>query len=248
MNNGMRARSALVLYSSKEAGNSGPKGYMEMFQVDGNVLHSPKRISDEHLSELTELLDKSRDRVHGFRGIVPANTIEIHGSTVSFFVPAGIKRLHVNSYAGKVKEPERLVWVPAMVLRYQGPRHKLNAWWCKGTIEDVREGKAVLTPAPMPNISRSNVCLGTSMQNVTYSSDIEHMIEVVTQRFFGSAFNDWRTDMAVSLMERCQEIAADPDITPERLQQIETAFWKNLGPDMKNHLKNNPWTRLPSKS
>ncbi len=236
--NSMMAHSALVLYKGKQGTKDA--ALMELYQIDKNtgLLHSPRRINEDDLAELGQIAGKRS--IVSLGGMIPSNVFYVNKSSMGIYLPAGVHRIFLNQ-GDTVKAKEELVWLPAMVFFYSGPRHYVKAYWCKGTIEEVREDRAVLTGAPMPNVSGGTVCLGTSMSNVTYTNDIESMADVVIERFFGSAFNEWRTKDMREIMNRCKDIAADPDV---RTIDIQKLFWHHVSPEMHEHLKSNPWRRF----
>ena len=129
-----RPTSAIVLHSSPL--NKRAAGKLELFTITGNLLHSPRRISDQDLRMLVDAIDEKADRPR-FRGWMPPEVFFVDGATMGFYLKAGVRRTFFRGQeTGKPEEV--LLWLPAMVFRYQGPQHQLQAYFCKGSRRSAR--------------------------------------------------------------------------------------------------------------
>lgn len=181
----------------------------------------------------------SQAKQQQFMGWVPEEVVYLKGCRMVFYLKAGVRRSFFRGASGKPEE--HLLWLPAMLFDYEGPRHKLNAWFCRGSIQDIREDKALLLPAMLPNITNASVCLGSSMNRSAFTEDAGEMMEVIIDTFFNSTFNEWRFEGMRELIGTFIEIAKEPDT--ELVKGIENAFWQNLHPSITEYIKKHPWVR-----
>jgi len=230
---------ALALVMSKTPEGNHTEARLEVFNVDGRHLHSPRPVNDRDIRLLINAIDKKAEAPR-FRGMVPPEIFYLNGANMAFYLEAGVRRAFFrNDKDGKPEEV--LLWLPAMVFHYKGPDHQLWAYFCTGTLQELYKDKARLMGAILPNITRGNVCLGSSMTKVTFQSDPEEMKEIIVERFFGSTFNEWRYKGMRELMEQFVDIAKDPDLKRVNVQEL---FWKNPPQLIKEYVtKEEPWKR-----
>lgn len=193
--------------------------------------------------ELVDAIDRKAEKPR-FKGFVPKGVFHINGASMRFYLPSGVRRAFFRDDKSEQKKVEEvLLWLPAMVFSYQGPKHQLDAYFCKGTFDELMDDKAMLTGAMLPNITTGNVCLGSAMKNVIFSSDIEEMMEIIVERFFGSVFNEWRYAGMRELVGQFIDMAKDPDVTTNA-QEVEQMFWENMPKSLKDYtVKESPWAR-----
>lgn len=220
---------ALLFYPVKKTESERKYELVERWLVDGTRLHSPAVPDMAQLDALGELLTKSTGVKPFGRQLLPEGTLWIERFGMAFYQPGGVREMHIR----RKEDKPRRTWVPPMVFTYKGPKHDIRVHWCSGDIKDVRENAKVLFPAPMPNMDkRGNLCIGSSMQGVTYTNHPADMQEIVLERFWSSTFNEWRSEHIEAIMNHCMDIADDPE-------QQATFFSKPI-PALKAWLKQAP--------
>ena len=209
------ARSALVFSAQ------GDQEFMlEKYLIHDNVLHSPAAVTETDMQELSGIIKRAADQTR-FEGIVPENVIYVKNSTIAIWVPEGPRRMFIHKN-GKVYE--RLAWIPNTVFVYSGPSHSLDMYWSLLPIKDVLADKSCLFPAPMPNVSSAGVCIGTTMNGVTFRNNIREMAEVVVQRFYGGSFNEWG-DTEIDVMALCEKAANEEPLRIKLLKNKVIRKW-----------------------
>lgn len=228
----------MALVVSRTPSQKNDKAQLHFYRISAQRLHSPRRVTSEDMRALAEAIGDQKEQPY-FKGLLPEEVFYLSGTKMAFYLPAGIRRAFFRADEGKADEV--LLWLPAMVFHYGGPQHSLFAYFCTGSFKELREDKAMLIGALLPNITRGNVCLGSSMAQVRFDTDPGEMMEIIIERFFGSMFNEWRYKGMRELIEQFIDMAKDPDVLhPE----THVFFWKNMPKLIKDHAaKEDPWKR-----
>ncbi len=175
--------------------NSEHKAALRLYDIQGGNLVNPRALTRRNIVAIRSAIDT--DDARSFSGMIPNGLVHLNGNRMAFMVPAGMHYLFFGDDK-KSRKAER--FLPPMLFVYEGPEHKLNVYWCKS------EGReTMVVPAPMPNINSGSVCLGNSMKRMKYTPDIGEMMERVKTAFFGSLFNEWRTQEMVDIMRICEQ-------------------------------------------
>lgn len=173
------------------------------FDIQAGQLVNPRPVDDKAIDQLTKPLIKKRSKPKHFSGLIPPRTISVEPTSMIFWIPEGE---HTVFFGDKV-DNKVLLWLPPLLFEYTGPHHRVMVHWMLGSEEALREGKNILLPAPMPNISGGNLCLGSSMDKVKFTPNIALMQKGVVDSFFNSSFNEWRDKFTGPIMKWCIEMA-----------------------------------------
>lgn len=180
----MVPRSAMVFYGEDTASHYST---VEMFEVRRGLLVNPRRPNNDQLQTLGKLFmgqSKDRSSLHGStRGI-----LWVKDSAMAFQCKAKVRRLAMPEPMPKLAE----YYVPQTLFTYEGPGHSMSVYW------RLPWGRPSYVPAPMPNISINGaLCLGSSMQGVSYVPNMQQMKKICLERFWGSKFTEMRTFLPI---------------------------------------------------
>jgi hypothetical protein len=201
----MRPVSALVLYRNRRQDIC-----LEHWQIDQGKLRDPRPLSEDEVDRLAKALRKvNRKRSNGyFHGLIGPGTLFLDRQRMVFRVPAGDRTVFLERAGTGVPANKQVdLYVPEMVFMYQGPRHRVHAYWKvpAALVPRKQQKEDWIVGAPMPNITQGSVCLGTSMRRVKFDPDPLIMQKLVIRTFFGSVFNEWNHPLTGAPMARCRQ-------------------------------------------
>lgn len=241
----LTARFALVVYHGKKKAAG---VHMESWGIEGNRLRDPRPVTDQQLTKLAEVIGKKKPKEQRLQGMIDGEVLYLEQNKMAFWVPAGVHTVHYGGGTPRAGRNGKLVtkeiWMPPIVFVYwHGNReHNVSVLWSKtDDIQEVREGKPVLTGSMMPNTGHDGyLCLGSSMARRKFNPDIPTMKQFVITSYFGSSFNEFHSDEGVELVRWMHNVApvignqAHPmnvlinGLTPRTAKFAKEAKWKNL--------------------
>lgn len=207
----------IVIYRDDQ----GRKG-LECFRIEGHRFMNPFIPKQEHLRAIADACDASSSQ-GDLCGDV-RSCISISGKSMLFWVPPKKRTILLSDGTGEAKRVK--VWVPMLLFSYQwSGEHQINVFWTKATPLDMVTGtrsSILAAPCEMPNIDNEGVlCIGNSMDRVTYSESISRMQNSIVSCFFNSTFNEWRTNRVGPVMAAMKKAHTMSD------EKASDCFWNS---------------------